>query len=117
MAEPEVEQDIKTFREWRDEHADAKLRRRAMPSGEAFLWDGIDLLLRELDRRIDPDDLDDDQSAIYEAGYIAGQTFVAGELHKFAKRIERTNDDLGAEWVDVTDHVIGEPTITPGREG
>lgn len=83
------DEDIQLYREWRDEHADAKLRHRTMPSGEAFLWEGIDSLLRELDRRIDPDDLDDEQTAIYEAGYVQGQAAVATQLHQFAKRIER----------------------------
>lgn len=32
------------------------------------------------------------------------------------KLLRKPEHDLGpAEWVDVTDRVVGEPTITPGR--
>lgn len=82
--------DIDIYRQWRDEHSDAQLRHRAMASEMAWAWDGIDLLLREVARRIDPDEMDDDQAAIYEAGYVAGQKAVAERLRRIANEIDHS---------------------------
>lgn len=84
----DVADDIEVYRQWRDEHADALLRHRTMASEMAWAWDGIDLLLREFDRRINPDDLDDGQTAIYEAGYVAGQKAVAEQLRRLAGQLD-----------------------------
>jgi hypothetical protein len=77
-------EDLAAIRRWHDAHTDPQLRHRTLPSGMAALWKAIDLLLRELDRRVDPDDLNDEQTAIYEAGYVAGQRAVGAQLRQLA---------------------------------
>lgn len=80
--------DLASIRQWRDEHADPMLRHRAMAAETASLWESIDGLLREVDRRINPDELDDEQVGIYEAGYVAGQHAVAQRLRAVAAEVE-----------------------------
>lgn len=68
--------DIEYYRQWRDEHSDEQLRHRTMASDSAWLWGG------------DPDDLDDEQTAIYEAGYVAGQKAIAQRLRHLARELD-----------------------------
>lgn len=54
---------------------------------------GEDIDLDEMPRY--PGILTDDEIAIFEAGYAAGQANAAAQFRKLAERIERTNRDLG----------------------
>jgi hypothetical protein len=87
--------DLEAIRAWHAEQRDfgEKGRHSVLSAELESAWEMIDTLLRELDRRIDPDDLDDEQTAIYESGYAAGQQAMAQALHQFARQYEGLNEE------------------------
>jgi hypothetical protein len=89
---PEPE-DIAVIREWHAKHSNPTLRYSTMPADVAWCWESIATLLAEVDRRIDPDTLDDRETGIYEAGYVAGQKAVAARLRQVAAELEGDGDE------------------------
>lgn len=81
-------QDIVVIREWHAKHSSPSLRYSTMPADVAQCWEYIDLLLAEVDRRIDPDTLDDRETGIFQAGVLAGQKASAVRLRQVADELE-----------------------------
>jgi hypothetical protein len=84
--------DITVIREWHAKHSNASLRYSTMPADVASCWEYIDTLLAEVDRRIDPDTLDDRETGLYKAGYLHGQKAVAAQLRQVAAELEGDGD-------------------------
>lgn len=90
MPEP---QDIAVIREWHAKHSNPTLRYSTMPADVARCWEWIATLLAEVDRRIDPDTLDDRETGLVKHGHVVGQKAVAARLREVAAELEGDGDE------------------------
>jgi hypothetical protein len=86
-------QDIAVIREWHAKHSNPTLRYSTMPADVARCWEWITTLLAEVDRRIDPDTLDDRETGLVKHGFNAGMKAAAARLRQVAAELEGDGDE------------------------